>query len=78
MRKIRTFILPIVTVLVITAIARSPFIADAKRRHLAWEARFEATRLGGLPELPSGPAAQLPARGTWNGAGRDELHDIRG
>lgn len=30
--------------LVIKAIARSPFVQDAKRRHLAWEARFAAGR----------------------------------
>ena len=63
--------------IVITAIARSPFIADAKRRHLAWEERFAATRRGGLPEFTRGTPAELPARGARDEAGRDELHDIR-
>ena len=38
------FPMNIVNWIVITAIAWSPFIADAKRRHLAWEERFAATR----------------------------------
>jgi beta-hydroxylase len=38
------FPMNVVNWLVITAIARSPFIADAKRRHLAWEERFAAIR----------------------------------
>ena len=29
---------------VIKAISVSPFVQDAKRRHLAWERRFEAVR----------------------------------
>jgi ornithine lipid ester-linked acyl 2-hydroxylase len=62
---------------VITAIAWSPFIADAKRRHLAWERDFAAARVGGLPEFTRGTPAELPARGPRDEAGRDELHDIR-
>jgi beta-hydroxylase len=38
------FPMNVVNWLVINAIARSPFIADAKRRHLAWEERFAALR----------------------------------
>jgi ornithine lipid ester-linked acyl 2-hydroxylase len=36
------FPMNLVNWVVINAIARSPFIADAKRRHLAWEERFAA------------------------------------
>jgi aspartyl/asparaginyl beta-hydroxylase (cupin superfamily) len=63
--------------LVIAAIARSPFIADAKRRHLAWEERFAAALVGGVPEFTRGPAPELPARRSRDEAGWDELHDIR-
>jgi ornithine lipid ester-linked acyl 2-hydroxylase len=38
------FPMNVVNWIVITAIARSPFIQDAKRRHLAWEERFAAHR----------------------------------
>jgi len=38
------FPMNVVNWIVITAIARSPFIQDAKRRHLAWEERFAAIR----------------------------------
>jgi aspartyl/asparaginyl beta-hydroxylase (cupin superfamily) len=37
------FPLNVVNALVLKAIALSPFIQDAKRRHLAWEREFEAT-----------------------------------
>lgn len=69
--------------LVITAIARSPFIADAKRRHLAWErtfsereARFAAHRRGLLPELPRRAPTELAARRARDEPGRHELHDV--
>ena len=45
---------------VIWAIAHSPFILDAKRRHLAWEERFAAARRAGLPQLPRRPRRSLP------------------
>lgn len=64
--------------IVITAIARSPFIADAKRRHLAWEQRFAEARVRGVPAFTRGPATELPARRARDEAGRDELHDVRG
>ena len=61
----------------IAAIARSPFVADAKRRHLAWEERFAALDSDGarrgLPGLAGGAAAQLAARRARDEAGRDEL-----
>jgi ornithine lipid ester-linked acyl 2-hydroxylase len=70
------FPMSILNGIVITAIARSPFIADAKRRHLAWEQRFAVARRGGLPEFTRGTPAELPARGARDEAGRDELHDV--
>ena len=72
------FPMNIVNGIVITAIARSPFVADAKRRHLAWEQRFAAARVGGVPEFTRGTPAQLPARGAGDEAGRDQLHNVRG
>jgi aspartyl/asparaginyl beta-hydroxylase (cupin superfamily) len=72
------FPMNIVNRIVITAIARSPFILDAKRRHLAWEKRFAAARVGGLPEFSRGTSTQLATRRTRDEAGRDELHDVRG
>jgi len=63
---------------VINAIARSPFVADAKRRHLAWEQRFATARRGGLPELTRGAATELPARRARDEPGRDQLHDVCG
>jgi beta-hydroxylase len=64
--------------LVITAIARSPFISDAKRRHLEWEERFAAARRGRLPEVPRRTAAQLATGGARDEPSRHELHDVRG
>jgi aspartyl/asparaginyl beta-hydroxylase (cupin superfamily) len=64
---------------VITAIARSPFIADAKRRHLAWEKSFaEARAGGGVPQFTRGPATKLPAGGARDEPGRDQLHNVGG
>ena len=72
------FPMNVVNAVVISAIARSPFIADAKRRHLAWEARFAAGRVGRLPARPGGAAAELATRRTGDEPGRDQLHDVRG
>ena len=41
--------------IVITAIARSPFIHDAKRRHLAWEERFAARASRTTATAPAPP-----------------------
>ncbi len=65
--------------MVIAAIAWSPFVADAKRRHLAWEQRFTAARAaGGVPQFTRGPAPKLPARGARDEPGRDQLHNVGG
>jgi beta-hydroxylase len=72
------FPMNVVNWIVITAIARSPFITDAKRRHLAWEERFAAARLGRLPQIPRRAPAKLAARRTRDESRRDELHDVRG
>ncbi|MGH9104024.1 MAG: aspartyl/asparaginyl beta-hydroxylase domain-containing protein [Acidimicrobiales bacterium] len=44
--------------LVIKAIAVSPFIQDAKRRHTSWEARFEQLRAAGEGAPPAAPPDQ--------------------
>ena len=72
------FPMNVVNGLIIWVIAHSPFILDAKRRHLEWEERFASARLARLPELPRRPAAKLATRRARDEAGRDELHDVRG
>ena len=62
-----------VNAIVLKAIAISPFIQDAKRRHLAWEADFE---LASQPGVPSGGAAQLAARRAGDESGTHELHHV--
>ncbi len=72
------FPMNLVNATVIWAIAHSPFILDAKRRHLAWEERFAAARRAGLPQLPRRPAAKLATGRARDESGRDQLHDVRG
>jgi beta-hydroxylase len=72
------FPMNLVNAAVLTAIAWSPFIADAKRRHLAWEARFAAHRDRLLPGVAGGPPTELAARRARDEAGRDQLDDVRG
>ena len=72
------FPMNVVNAIVIKAIAWSPFVQDAKRRHLAWEARFAADSGRGAPRLTRGPAPQLPARRAGDEARRHELDDVRG
>ena len=64
--------------LVIKVIAWSPFVQDAKRRHLAWEAAFAASSRRRTPRIARRPAPQLPARRAGDEAGRYERHDVRG
>jgi ornithine lipid ester-linked acyl 2-hydroxylase len=72
------FPMNLVNAVVLTAIAYSPFVADAKRRHLAWEARFAAHRDRLLPTITGRAPTQLAARRARDEAGRDQLHDVRG
>ena len=57
------FPMNVVNAVVLKAIAFSPFIQDAKRRHLAWEETFDAAS---SPAAPLGPTASDTA-GTLRG-----------
>jgi aspartyl/asparaginyl beta-hydroxylase (cupin superfamily) len=78
------FPMNVVNALVLKAIAISPFVQDAKRRHLAWEAEFDAATAAGPmpsptgPGLPGGGAPQLAARGPRDEPGPHELHHVDG
>ena len=49
------FPMNLVNAIVLKAIAVSPFIQDAKRRHLAWEAEFEASSSAAPPDGSAAP-----------------------
>lgn len=70
------FPMNVVNAIVLAAIAWSPFVQDAKRRHLAWEEEFELGRVEGAPLVAGGGAAELAARGPRHEAGRDQLEDV--
>jgi beta-hydroxylase len=67
------FPMNLVNALVLKVIAISPFVQDAKRRHLAWEADFESAT---GPGLAGGGPAELAARGAGDEAGSHELHHV--
>jgi len=71
------FPMNVVNAVVLKAIAVSPFVQDAKRRHSAWEAAFErGSGAGGDPGVAGGGASELAARGARDESRAHELDHV--